>query len=279
MQRRKLRSPKYAIIALKSVWMRYRARKFIGTVSVAVKKATNEGLTIQWPVVPPGRYMKTLSDTLKRVYQRALVARYKYVQKTSAAFQYLEWKVVAHTLFKGKKTTYDKSINKKFVGTHVNVLQDPKWSKVSTETSVSLAVTVEKLHRHDLGLGATRLLVVTGSALYGLDPKTYGLKEYTTIDNITGFSCSPFKDGLFVVHCKDSKKGDMIFKSDDHIFEILGWLCLALRRKGVQPTVNIADSVTFAVSKTPTRLTFEKTSLPYVKQVVKKGQDWLVHSS
>lgn len=144
----------------------------------------------------------------------------------------MEEKVVAESLFKGKKENYPGSIKEMFVDSRLeNTQQNMLWSTFDTKVKqadekVQYSAPVTKFDRHGYK-SRKRVMVLTDKHLYLLDEKSYLLKDKVPYQQITGVLTSSFSDGVFVITINMDEngskenldesldsKGDLILHSD-----------------------------------------------------------------
>ncbi|XP_078337010.1 unconventional myosin-Ic-like isoform X3 [Crassostrea virginica] len=173
----------------------------------------------KWPSAP--QLLKKTSQLLKDLCMRNHTLRY-VKSITPGRKAQLEQKVVAESLFKGKKENYAGSVKEMFVDSRLESShQNMVWSTFDTKVKqadekVQYSAPVTKFDRHGYK-SRKRVMVLTDKHLYLLDEKSYLLKDKVPYQQMTGVLTSSLSDGLFVITInmdENGSKGDLILHSD-----------------------------------------------------------------
>jgi len=209
-----------------------------------------------WPSCP--RALQQTSQLLHVLCINNLARKYRLSLTTDNKKQ-LQLKVLAESLFKDKKRSYQASIPKLFQhnrlhGAHVSLFDNVFKRKIQTETErVVYCCLVTKYDRHGYR-PRSRVLIVTTEAVYVLLDKDFKLKQKIAFSTLSGVSLSPLSDELFVLHTDTDTNSGKHVKSDwifvaDSVIELLVFLC------SVKPNTNLtfADNNTIACNVSATK--------------------------
>ncbi|XP_061162606.1 unconventional myosin-Ic-like [Saccostrea echinata] len=172
-----------------------------------------------WPPAP--QLLQETSQLLRDLCMRNLTLRY-VKSITPARKAQMEEKVVAESLFRGKKESYSKSVEEMFAETRLDSTQEEMLcttfdTKIKQpDEKVQYSAPVTKFDRHGYK-SRKRILVLTDKHLYLLDEKSDLLKDKLPFQQITGLLTSSLSDGLFVITINmddNGSKGDLILHSD-----------------------------------------------------------------
>ncbi|XP_046390643.1 unconventional myosin IC [Ischnura elegans] len=174
-----------------------------------------------WPPCPgscveASKYLHNLhTNWLARKYMLSLTPERK---------KQFELKVLAESLFKGKKKSYPRSIGPPFI--EDRLADDQRLLKSSFETNqlqtgerLRYCAPVIKYDRHGYK-PRERVLVFTNKNIYLLDAKTFKTKHCLTYDSITEILITTETDSLLVIRIpSDLKKdkGDLILQVENLI--------------------------------------------------------------
>ncbi|XP_071942149.1 unconventional myosin-Ib-like isoform X2 [Antedon mediterranea] len=197
-----------------------------------------------WPPCSP--IHKSAHLKLKDVFRRWRATVYRS-QVDEQKREILGTKVTASDLFKEKKSSYPASISVQFRGDYVRLRNNTKYSKIAVQTEdqkIHFADVVDKVNRNN-GKTTHTLLVLSSKSFLIMDQKTLAIKYRIPLNEITRITCSPYSDGVFVVHVTKggefTKKGDFVFISLK-VIEILTRFSRALQMEtSKQNVVQIAD--------------------------------------
>ncbi|KAI8818552.1 unconventional myosin-Ia [Fimicolochytrium jonesii] len=266
--------PKYAVVPIQRAWRVHAGRKWLKNVAIVAKEAAEEWKSWEsWPALKlkNGKVTReTVQLWARRIHAKRFQAKLTYEDKEK-----LHWKATAFEHFQ-KKATFRDVISKPFVLDHLGYTTDPvlkmKWATISPDPIIS-AITATKLHRHNPGKTAQRILILTATRLYALDPKSSVVKESPTLEEIVGISASLTADGIMILHCPGAEKGDIILRNDEHLIEFLSRLVIAVAARGKAPKVIVDNRLSASFAKGQSIILAFQTG-PQLEQVtIKKASD------
>jgi len=123
----------------------------------------------------------------------------------------MEEKVLAESLFKGKKKSYSSSVPKLFQANRLAPELKTAMEGVFEKTvkpfaeKTLYACPVTKYDRHGYK-PRDRILALTNNALYILEAKDCKLKHRLAFSNILGISVTPLTDGLLIIRIPNDLK-------------------------------------------------------------------------
>ncbi|XP_063226158.1 unconventional myosin IC isoform X2 [Bacillus rossius redtenbacheri] len=174
---------------------------------------------------PPHPFVCTeASRHLHRIHKSWLARKYRLALSAEKKRQF-ELKVLAESLFKGQKKSYDKSVGSWFVDDRLADEQKPLRQNFEINTlqngeKVLYSTTVVKYDRHGYK-PRERALLLTNAKLYVLDGKTFKLKHSLPLDSIHEVVLTTESDNLLLLRIPPElkkDKGDLILEVD-HIIE------------------------------------------------------------
>ncbi|XP_013388317.1 unconventional myosin-Ia-like [Lingula anatina] len=239
-------------------------RKFL--LDLSKKLPSLSPIDQKWPEC--SMLHKEASEEIRKIHHRWRCNKYR-AKFDDAAKSKMREKVTASNIFKGKKVNYPESVAHPYNGDYIKIRYNTKWQKVASQTGdtqVVFADQVSKIHRSN-GKMASKLLVVSTSALLVVDQRSLAVKYRIPVNMIEKLSLSPFSDTLVVVHVKkhengnkDVKKGDFIF-SVDHVIELVAKLYLVIHNSsGATPDVIISPSFQAELSGKSTQMAFKEAN-------------------
>ncbi|XP_055017329.1 unconventional myosin-Ih isoform X2 [Boleophthalmus pectinirostris] len=181
-----------------------------------------------WYSPPP--VCSETSEILRKLHYRLLVR--KYVRGiTPQRKAQLQLKLVASTLFKGKKESYPQSIAQPFVDTRINEQDiNPRVIQMIRNEHIKYTVPVIKYDRNGFK-PRPRQLILTQTAAYVVDDAK--IKQRVLYTSLKGISVSSLTDAIVVFHitCEDPKqKGDLVMQCD-YLFEFLTKLSVIANKR------------------------------------------------
>ncbi|XP_028681088.1 unconventional myosin-Ih [Erpetoichthys calabaricus] len=193
---------------------------------------------------PPAMLEKT-SELLHKICLRNMVR--KYIKGIGAPRKaQMQLKVVASTLFKGKKEGYSQTLPKPFADTRLSEQEiNMKVLQMIRNERIKYGTQVVKYDRNGFKPRSRQLILTQVAAYVVEDAKIKQKVEYSTLK---GVSVSSLSDGVFVIHvpCTDNKqKGDLILQCD-YVFETVIKLCTLANKQGVVKVVQ--GSVKFMIN-------------------------------
>ncbi|XP_013388567.1 unconventional myosin-Ib-like [Lingula anatina] len=239
-------------------------RKFL--LDLSKKLPSLSPIDQKWPEC--SMLHKEASEEIRKIHHRWRCNKYR-AKFDDAAKSKMREKVTASNIFKGKKVNYPESVAHPYNGDYIKIRYNTKWQKVASQTGdtqVVFADQVSKIHRSN-GKMASKLLVVSTSALLVVDQRSLAVKYRIPVNMIEKLSLSPFSDTLVVVHVKkhengnkDVKKGDFIF-SVDHVIELVAKLYLVIHNSsGATPDVIISPTFQAELSGKSTQMAFKEAN-------------------
>ncbi|XP_072289443.1 unconventional myosin-Ih isoform X2 [Eucyclogobius newberryi] len=171
-----------------------------------------------WYSPPP--VCSETSEILRKLHYRILVR--KYVRGiTPQRKAQLQLKLVASTLFKGKKESYPQSVAQPFVDTRLNEQDiNPRVIQMIRNEHIKYSVPVIKYDRNGFK-PRPRQMILTQTAAYLVEEAK--IKQRVLYTSLKGISVSSLTDGIVAFHitCEDPKqKGDLVMQCD-YLFEFL----------------------------------------------------------
>ncbi|XP_006004623.1 unconventional myosin-Ih [Latimeria chalumnae] len=196
---------------------------------------------------PPAVLEKT-SEILQKICRRNLVRKYCRGITAQRKLQ-MQQKVVASSIFKGKKDGYLQSVPKPFADTRLSEQDiNPKVLQLIRNERIKYSVPVIKYDRNGFK-SRQRQLVLTQTAAYVVEEAKIKQKiEYATLK---GVSVSNLSDGVFVFHVPyedNRQKGDVILQCD-YIFETITKLCMIANKQNSVKIVQGSVKFTFSPGK------------------------------
>ncbi|KAK3084998.1 hypothetical protein FSP39_022632 [Pinctada imbricata] len=225
-------------------FIKYTKYNFLTRLKDQVPKSV---LDKRWPSAP--ELLSETSALLKDLCMRNLVLKYVKGISTARKSQ-MEQKVIAESLFRGKKESYPESIRELFVDSRLNEHQQSLISSVfdskvkDMNEKVKFSTIVTKYDRHGYK-ARKRVLLMTEKHLYLLADKDFQLKDKVPYQQMTGVLTSRMGDGLIVVTVnttENTSKGDLILHTD-HTIETLTKLAIVGQKSDLIQVVSEARYV------------------------------------
>uniref|UniRef100_A0ABM5F1L6 Unconventional myosin-Ih isoform X1 n=2 Tax=Pogona vitticeps TaxID=103695 RepID=A0ABM5F1L6_9SAUR len=193
----------------------------------------------------PPEILEQTSVLLKAICMKNLVRKYCRSITAQKKAQ-MEQKVLASTLFRGKKAGYPESVKEPFADTRLSESElSPKLMQMIRHERVKYVTPVVKYDRNGFK-PRERLLVLTRVAAYVVEVAK--IKQKMEYAALKGISTSSLSDGIVVIHVgEDNKqeKGDAILQCE-HVFETVTKLCLFANK---QDSVAVVEgSLQFQIS-------------------------------
>ncbi|KAG1678721.1 Myosin-IB [Nymphon striatum] len=160
----------------------------------------------RWPRAPG--ICKETSEFLHDLHTKWLVRKYCRGITSQQKVQ-LQQKVVAESLFRGKKSSYRKSIPKLFIDINSSKEHEDLRKSIFEQAIKPMGekTLVTKYDRHGYK-SRTRILILTNVAIYLLEDKEFKLKHRFLLKDITGLTVSNLNDGLLLLRIPDDMKKD-----------------------------------------------------------------------
>ncbi|XP_033098129.1 unconventional myosin-Ib-like isoform X2 [Anneissia japonica] len=221
---------------------RYVISKYL--LKLKTQLPTMSPLDRNWPPCSPMH--KSTHSKLKDIFRRWRATMYR-IQIDEPRREVLGTKVTASDLFKEKKSSYPASVPVQFRGDYVRLRINTKYSKLAVQTNdqkIIFADVVDKVNRNNGKITHT-LLVLSSKSFLVMDQKSLLTKYRIPLTEITSITCSPYSDGVFVVHVTKggefTKKGDFVFISLN-VIEILTRFSRAVQMEtNKENVIKIAD--------------------------------------
>ncbi|XP_015914196.2 unconventional myosin-Ic isoform X3 [Parasteatoda tepidariorum] len=179
-----------------------------------------------WPSAPAS--CNEASVYLRKLHRTWLMRKYvknlSYERKSQ-----LDQKVLAESLFKGKKASYKSSVPTPFASSRLSQELEGKLMSVlqnnvpTIKDKVVYMLPVVKYDRHGYKT-RTRILVVTKDLIYLFDDRNLKMKQQNALSSLNAISVSSFNDGFCVLKlpCSNKKeKGDLILDCHEHLIEMV----------------------------------------------------------
>ncbi|XP_041348881.1 unconventional myosin-Ic-like [Gigantopelta aegis] len=171
--------------------------------------------------LPPPELLQETSKLLRQMCMKNMVL--KYVKKISPQRKrQFQQKVMAESIFRGKKELYKFSIKDAFIDSrlaaHHEALKNNVFEKSTKEPGekVQYCSAVTKYDRHGYK-ARNRVMIVTDRNVYILNEKDFKVKDKVPYQLLSGIVTSAYTDGLFVIvvsTAENGSKGDLILQSD-----------------------------------------------------------------
>lgn len=182
-----------------------------------------------WPNAPES-CIET-NEILRKMYMQHMVGRYCKSMSPARRRQF-EMKVLAESVFEGKKKSYPQSIGKWFVPSRLSTEQQDSFhnnfegNHKPEGEKISYSIKVTKFDRHGYE-SRDRYLVLTNAAVYLLDVKDCKIKHRLTFADIAGITVTNGNDNLLLIRLAEASiktnKGDLILDCD-FLVETLTWI-------------------------------------------------------
>ncbi|XP_029960506.1 unconventional myosin-Ih [Salarias fasciatus] len=188
-----------------------------------------------WLTPPP--VLTETSEMLRKLHYRLMVR--KYVRGiTPQRKAQLQLKLIASSIFKGKKESYPSSVAQPFVDTRISEQDiNMRILQMIRNEHIKYSVPVIKYDRNGFK-PRPRQLILTQTAAYVVDEAK--IKQRVLYTSLKGISVSNLTDGIVVFHitCEDPKqKGDLVMQCD-HLFEFLTKLTVIANKQNVLQVVH-----------------------------------------
>lgn len=178
----------------------------------------------KWP--PSPIHCKEASRYLHQFHRKWLAKKYRDNLSSEAKKQF-ELKVMAESIFKGKKKSYAKSVPARFINDRLKeeqrlLKQSFELNQLQTNEKLLYSTSVTKFDRHGYK-PRERVLLLTNRSLYILEGKTFKLKHNLPLDTILEIVITTESDNLLLLRIPpDLKKdkGDLILEVD-HLIEAI----------------------------------------------------------
>jgi len=219
-----------------------------------------------WPSCNVGHLQGT-NEILQKLHHQNRCQKYR-VGLDAEQRETLSDKLFTSTQFKDKKASYPTSVVQKFLGDHVNLASNPKWSEKSALESGKILFADEgfKIHRSN-GKFVSMTVAVTDRAFVLIDPKSLKPKSTFPLSHVNGVSLSPYADSMIVLHIdantQQKGKGDFILNIR-HPFEFVTRL-IRTSEKHLEHSINcqVSDKVELHCARTQQQLLFtQQLELP-----------------
>ncbi|KAI8908522.1 P-loop containing nucleoside triphosphate hydrolase protein [Gorgonomyces haynaldii] len=220
--------PRYASVAIQRSVRRYFARKMIRNIKHDVKRADGRWATIKWPKAPSK--LTTASDMLLLFYRRIKALQFRRKLDIDDAMRQLyKFRILSRDLL-GQKAAWKVSLKVPMTVDHIGGHDlKVKWPKLGIHERVDRAMPATKLNRHDPVTEQPRFIILTEKQVVVVDPKSWSIKEQIPLGDISEISVSKFRDGLIVLHCEHSKKGDLLLRNDELVVDFVTQLYQSVR--------------------------------------------------
>nr|CAD7403468.1 unnamed protein product [Timema poppensis] len=175
-----------------------------------------------WPPYP--HVCKEASYHLQRMHKRWQARNYRKALAPEKKIQF-ELKILAESMFKDKKKSYEKSVGPFFIDDRLNEEQKPlrqsfEVNNLQSGEKILYASSVIKYDRHGYK-PRERALLLTNKRVYLLEGKTFKIKHNLPLEYVLELVLTTESDNLLLLRIPpDMKKdkGDLILEVD-HIIE------------------------------------------------------------
>lgn len=229
-----------AVFRIKQAFKFYKMNKYWGKVFNAfkdVKRDPDMGKNIQWPVPPP--VLEGFCNNLKKILfnwrARKIVSRLTPEEQTK-----IRLKIVGYTLVKGKKR--DWNVEAEWLGDYLATYQD-EINNAELYKSTILRVVKDPILFSSMtqklsskGKPQRRAIVITESAVFKLDPKTYkggalGSRDALKLTDIKSIGICSGPAPLVVFRTQDGIDMPILIENGPHATELVARLILHASKK------------------------------------------------
>jgi myosin I len=258
------RQPKKAVPIIERFWLKLVRKDFLlYGIREAVVAAGRNWRQVKWPVGTG--CTKHMSTLLKRMYFSVMARKYRK-SLTPEKKAILEVKAAASNYCE-KKKNYKTTIATPFGGDQIGLTEgdnQKKWAKINKENEkVVFATILDKRHRSNPNTATPKVIVLTENNVFLLDGSTLALKEKFELTQLSAIAFSPFADSFFVMHKKNSQKGDYFFEMTSLVdfVEFIGVVSCLVKKKA-RSVVNITcgESHQININGATMRIKFEEKS-------------------
>ena len=260
--------PKNAAKTIQKCFRSFSNQRLLKDIKHNVKRADARWLHIKWPQAP-SRF-KATSDILFCFYRRIMALKVRSMIKAHPEIhENLIFKAFAYDHFK-LKASWKYSLK---VPMRIDYTGEPtKLNKLGLQghlinvESMLMVIPVLKLNRHDPTTTQNRIAVLCRSSIFVFDEKVT-LKEKIDRDDIEQVSSSFLRDGLFVIHCKNCKKGDLVLRNDELCIDFVATMIKYYKVK-----LKLTNQMEYKASDYSVRILFEQCSVPASKFMTKNNK-------